>query len=293
MTKPAIDKPVRRPAILTPYTALWSTLGTLGLVYLGVAVFQPDWLSSLTPASARIEHSAETQATLIKLNADVDGLKSSMANLQMDVSGVKSDVETQAQHTQALGSQVTALEDKMRLAEARPAPLASAAAPQQQHTGTDVIGAADDTPAGLDLSSDQARPQTKIINASPERSQIVTGSVDKSPARAKTKASAANSDEISFGPAVVKPVKKPIGIALASSSSVEGLRLNWSQLAQQHGDKLKRLKARYTTNGDPSNPNFNLIAGPVKTKAEAVKLCNDLQAQAVSCTVEDFTGNAL
>jgi hypothetical protein len=292
MTKPAIDKPVRRPAILTPYAALWSTLGTLGLVYLGVAVFQPDWLSSLTPASARIEHSAETQATLMKLSADVDGLKSSMANLQLDVSGVKSDVENQAQHTQALGSQVTALEDKMRLAEAPPAPLASAAAPQQ-HTGTDVIGAADDTPAGLDLSSDQARPQTKIINASPERSQIVTGSVDKSPAHAKPKASAANSDEISFGPAVVKPVKKPIGIALASSASVEGLRLNWSQLAQQHGDKLKKLKARYTTNGDPANPSFNLIAGPVKTKAEAVKICNDLQAQAVSCSVEDFTGNAL
>ena len=122
---------------------------------------------------------------------------------------------------------------------------------------------------------------------------FVTGSVDKAPAQAKPKASAANSDEISFGPAVVKPVKKPIGIALASSASVEGLRLNWSQLAQQHGDKLKRLKARYTTNGDPANPSFNLIAGPVKSKAEAVKLCNDLQAQAVSCSVEDFTGNAL
>lgn len=292
MTKPAIDKPVRRNAILTPYAALWSTLGTLGLVYLGVAVFQPDWLSSLTPPSARLEHSAETQASLMKLSADVDSLKSSMANLQIDVSGVKSTLDTQAQHTQELGSQVTALEDKMRLAEAPPAPPATASAPQQ-HTGTDVIGAVDDTPAGLDLSENQARPQTKIINASPERSQIVTGSVDKAPAQAKPKASAANSDEISFGPAVVKPVKKPIGIALASSASVEGLRLNWSQLAQMHGDKLKRLKARYTTNGDPANPSFNLIAGPVKSKAEAVKLCNDLQAQAVSCSVEDFTGNAL
>jgi len=289
MTKPAIDKPVRRPAMLTPYTALWSTLGTLGLVYLGVAVFQPDWLNSLTPASARIEHSAETQATLMKLGADVDSLKSSMANLQIDVSGVKSDVTNQAQQAQTLSSQVTAIEDKLRLAEAPPA---TAAAPQL-HTGTDVIGAADDTPAGLDLSGDQTRPQTKIINAPPERAQIVTGSVDRDPVQAKPKASAAASDEINFGPAVVKPVKKPIGIALASSSSVEGLRLNWGQLAQQHGDKLRRLKARYTTNGDPANPSFNLIAGPVKTKAEAVKLCSDLQALAVSCTVGDFTGNAL
>lgn len=286
MTKPAIDKPVRRNAISTPYTALWSMLGTLGLAYLGVAIFQPDWLSSLTPASARMEHNAETQATLMKLSADVDGLKSSMANLQIDVSGVKSDVTNQMQRTDGLSAQVTAIEDKMRLAEA---PQATA----QPQTGTDVIGAAEDAPGNFEPSPDHARPQTKIINASPEKSQIVTGSVDKAPAQAKPKASAANSGEISFGPAVVKPVKKPIGIELASSSSVEGLRLNWSQLAQQHGDKLKRLKARYTTNGDPSNPSFSLIAGPVKTKAEAVKLCNDLQAQAVSCTIGDFTGNAL
>ena len=290
MTKPAIDKPVRRNAIFTPYAALWSMLGTLGLAYLGVAIFQPDLLSGLTPASAQIEHSAETQAALMKLNADVDGLKSSMASLQLDVSSVKSDVTNQTQQTQALSAQVTAIEDKMRLAETPPA---SASATQPQ-TGTDVIGAAEEAPAAIEMSADHAQPQTKIINASPEKnSQIVTGSVDKAPGHAKPKVSAASSEEISFGPAIVKPVKKPIGIELASSSSVEGLRLNWGQLAQQHSDKLKRLKARYTTNGDPSNPSFNLIAGPVKTKAEAIKLCKDLQAQAVSCTVGDFTGNAL
>ena len=282
MTKPAIDKPVRRKAPFTPYAALWSMLGTLGLAYLGVAIFQPDLLSGLTPASAQLEHSAETQAALMKLSADVDGLKSSMASLQLDVSSVKSDVTNQAQQMQTLGTQVTAIEDKMRPAEG-----------SQPQTGTDVIGAAEEAPVALDVAVDHAQPQTTIINASPEKSPIVTGSVDKAPAKAKPKASAANSEEISFGPAVVKPVKKPIGIELASSSSIDGLRLNWGQLAQQHGDKLKRLKARYTTNGDPANPSFNLIAGPVKTKAEAIKLCKDLQAQAVSCKVGDFTGNAL
>jgi hypothetical protein len=285
MTKPAIDKPVRRKAPFTPYAALWSMLGTLGVAYLGVAVFAPQLLSGLTPVSAQAEHSAETQAALEKLNADVDGLKSSMANLQIDVSGVKADVATQAQHTQQLGTQVTAIEDKMRLAEA---PQPAASAPQQQ-TGTDVIGAIDEAP-GMADAEDHAKP--KIINA-PKKSQIVTGSVDKAPSKAKPKASAANSEEISFGPAVVKPAKMPIGIALASSATVEGLRLNWSLIAQQHADKLKRMKARYSTNGDPSNPSFNLIAGPVKTKAEAIKICQDLQAQAVSCTVGDYIGNAL
>lgn len=288
MTKPAIDKPVRRKATVTPYAALWSMLGALGLAYLGVAIFQPDWLSGLTPVSAQAEHSAETQAALMKLTADVDSLKSSVANVQLDVSTVRSDIAAQAQQTQTLGAQVTALEDKMRLAEAAATPPAT----QQPQMGTDVIGAADGAP-GADVAADHAAPRTKIINASPDKSQIVTGSVDKAPAKAKPKASAANSDEISFGPAVVKPVKTPIGIELASSSTVDGLRLNWSLLAQQHADKLKKLKARYTTNGDPSNPSFSLIAGPVKSKAEAIKICKDLQAEAVSCTVGDYTGNAL
>lgn len=290
MTKPASDKPVRRTAPLSAYATLWSMLGALGVGYLGVAIFVPQWLTPLTPAGLQAGHSAETQAALEKLNADVDGLKSSVANLQIDVSGVKSDVAAQAEHTQTLGSQVTALEDKMRLAEAPPSqPLAH----QQPSSGTDVIGSIDEPPPGLALGGEQASPQPKIINAAPEKSPIVTGSVDKSLAKAKPKASAANSEEISFGPAVVKPAKMPVGIALASSATVEGLRLNWSLLAQQHADKLRKLKARYTTNGDPSNPSFSLIAGPVKTKAEAIKICKDLQAEAVSCTVGDFTGNAL
>lgn len=289
MSKPTVDKPVRRNAKLTSYAALWSMLGSLGLAYLGVAIFQPDWLAGLTPESAQVQHSAETQSAVMKLSADVDNLRASMANLQIDLASVKSDVTSQAQQAQVLNTQVMAIEDKMRLADAP----ASAAQPVQAQTGTDVIGAADGGHAMIDAPVEHAQPQTRIINASPENSSIVTGSVDKTPAKAKPKASAANSDEINFGPAVVKPVKKPIGIALASSSSIENLRLNWSQLAQQQGDKLKRLKARYTTNGDPTNPSFNLIAGPVKSKAEAIKLCNDLQAQAISCSVGDFTGNAL
>jgi hypothetical protein len=291
MTKPAIDKPVRRKAVFTPYAVLWSMLGLLGVGYLGVAVFEPGWLGDLTPAGTHAARTAEMEATLTKLTSDVDSIRSSMTKLELDVSSVKSDVATQGQQTQTLGSQVTALEDKIRLAET---PVASAAAPTTQTRSVAVASAmaagASDSGNG---TADQERPATTIINAPSQKSQIVTGSVDKGPAKLKAKASAAHSDAINFGPAVVKRETRPLGLQLASNSTIEGLRQTWGQLAKQHHDKLRKLKARYTINANPANPSFNLVAGPVRSKAEAIKLCKDLQAQAVSCSVGDFTGNSL
>jgi hypothetical protein len=259
-------------------------LGTLGLGYLGVAIFEPQWLGDLTPSHADSQRAA-TEAAVTQLTADVANLKSSVANIQTDVVGVKSEIAAQAQQTQMLGTQLTALDDKVRLAQT---PVASnTATPENPAQPANAVVASTDTDLPSDADgAEQPLPATKIINAKPEKSQIITGSVEKR--HAKPKASAAN-----FGAPEVKPVRKPIGIELASAASLNGLRLNWLQLSTEHGNRLKRLKARYTSNGNPANPNFNLIVGPVRTKAEAIKLCRDLQAEAVSCRVGDFTGNAL
>jgi hypothetical protein len=284
MTKPASDKPVRRRAILTPYAVVWSMLGALGLGYLGVAIFEPNWLGDLTPADSRADReSAETEGVIMKLSADVDGLRSSMAKLQLDVASVRSDVAAQSRQSDMLGSQVTAIEDKMRASEP---PVASAqpAAP----TATDVASAAPDATTAAD---EPQGPAPKIINAAPKKSDIVTGSVDKGAHATKSKS--AKSDVISFGAPVVKRELKPIGIQIASDSSLDALRLSWLQISEHQGSKLKKLSARYTTNGDPANPSYSLIAGPVKSKAEANRICKDLKAQDTPCSIGDFTGNEL
>ena len=89
-----------------------------------------------------------------------------------------------------------------------------------------------------------------------------------------------------------EPASKPIGIELAAASSVDGLRLSWSQITE-HNDKLKKLTARYADNGDAANPGFNLIAGPVKSKAEAARICKELIAHYQTCKVGEFKGDAL
>jgi len=271
-------------------------LGALGLGYLGIAIFEPAWLGDLTPVSG--QHNAEAEEAMMNLSTDVAGLRSSMAKLQLDVATVKADVATQSSQTQQLGTQLSALEDKVRLGQTTiasaevPSPP-SAAEPTTPDASPSMSLSSMATAAAASASGQTAKPlkQTKIINAAPaESSQIVTGSVgDRASA---SKAKNAKPEVISFGPAVVKPATKPIGIEIASGPSVDGLRLSWSQITEQN-NKLKKLTARYADNGDTANPSFNLIAGPVKSKAEAIRLCKELEAHYQTCKVGEFKGDAL
>ncbi|WP_045836292.1 hypothetical protein [Hyphomicrobium sp. 99] len=281
MTKTASDKPMRRPTGATPYAAIWFTLGGAGLGYLCVAFFAPHLLPDFSGGRLS-ERASETQ--VLQVSADVEYLKSSLTKLQADVESVKSDVSAQATQTLQLGSQLAALDEKVHAAPTQTSALVQSSPPPTPDVPDFASGATqahvEDAPA--------APPPTKVINASPQPAPqvgapIVTGSVTKS----------TSADAISFGPAVVKPAPKPIGIQIATDASVDGLRITWSALAQTHPDQLGTLTAHYADLGTAANPNFGLIAGPIKSKADAKKICKELTAQSVSCKISDFKGAAL
>lgn len=71
------------------------------------------------------------------------------------------------------------------------------------------------------------------------------------------------------------------------------MRLSWSLLADRHGDALKNLQARYVARGDVESPTYDLIAGPIKSKADATRVCKALAAKGVPCRIGDFLGEAL
>ncbi len=268
MSKPVTEKPMRRNTNASPYSAVWAVLGVAGLGYLGVAFFAPQLLPDL---SGGRQHA--TESTVMKVSADVESLKASMTKLEVDISNVKNDVATQASQTQQLSSQVSALDDKVRLAQA---PAVTTTASADQAPSSADAAPVDDADGGV------APP--KIINAAPRvGAPIETGSVDK-----KT-----SNKPISFGTAVVKAEPHPYGIQIATDSSIDGLRITWGALSQIHPEQLSRLKARYADVGTAGNPNYGLIAGPVKSKAEARKLCKELMAQSITCKVSDFRGNVL
>jgi hypothetical protein len=277
---------------LTSYTIVWSLLGALGLSYLGVALFEPAWLGDLTPATNR--HEIETQNALADLSNDIASMRSSIANLQLDVAAVKGDLTSQTEQTHQLASQLSALEDKVRLGQTQ---IAAAAPEDTSPAAKDEASSKHDGKAAKDQEASSKPPikPAKIINAVPEHaSPIETGSVTppKKPKVAKARTKPAKAEVINFGPAVVKHAPAAIGIEIGSAPSVDGLRLSWSQMAS-HNAELRNLQARYAENGNPAHPNYDLIAGPLNSRAEAKRICQDLIARYQTCKIGEFKGEAL
>lgn len=108
-------------------------------------------------------------------------------------------------------------------------------------------------------------------------------------------ASAATTDGevIDLGTPVVTAAAKTVGVQISSGASVDSLRLSWSLLADRHSDALRNLEARYVARGDVDSPTYDLIAGPIKSKSDAQRVCKALAAKNVPCKVGDFLGEAL
>jgi hypothetical protein len=64
-------------------------------------------------------------------------------------------------------------------------------------------------------------------------------------------------------------------------------------LADRHSEALKNLEPRFIARGDEAAPTFDLIAGPIKSRADALKVCKALASKNVPCKVGDFLGEAL
>jgi hypothetical protein len=308
MTPADAPQKLRKTPIFTAYEVVWSALGALSLGILMVLALAPEWLDDLRPASMTADpQSNQGQRAAARLAADVNALKQSVAQVQMELAKVKTDVTTQVSALETrLGS--AALPPQIEAA-AGPAPAAQPQAPVQPPVETlrayvtpkeTTAAAAPEAAAPAAEASAEPAPAPphapKVINADATviSTSLTTGTVSESgnvPANAP--ATTAATDAISFGPAVVKHAPKPLGIKLSSGASVDSLRLSWSLLADKHGDTLKSLQAHFVTSGDAQNPNFDLVAGPIKSKAQANKVCKDLAAKGVPCTVGAFNGEAL
>ena len=113
MTKPAIEKPVRRKANPQSNSIAWAVLGAAGLGYLGIAFFAPQILPDFSGGRA---HQAET--TVAKFSGEIESMQLSLRKLETDMDRVKSDVAAQANQTQSLSSQVSALDEKISIGRA-------------------------------------------------------------------------------------------------------------------------------------------------------------------------------
>jgi hypothetical protein len=275
MRKPVTDTPLKKPSMFTPYVVVWTIFGALSVGYLSVLATSPQWLDDLTPsfASTGSNNSAD-QDLALQLTADLTHVRDSVTQIQLDLARLRTDVDQMGSRDTNFAAQLAALEQRIVAAPA----------------GTQQVEA--QAPTAEPQPAPSAAPkQPKLLNAekpSPVKSQqsdIETGSVGKTAAAPVGVAVSA--------PPPVKPASKPVGVYLSSGASLDSLRLNWSVLTDRNGSSLKGLQPRYTKSGDANAPAYDLLAGPVKSRTEAERVCQELAAQDVTCKVTIFGGNAL
>lgn len=162
-----------------------------------------------------------------------------------------------------------------------------------------LLNAPTDSPpaAGAATAAQAASAPAKAIASA----QTSTQTVSRAAASAAPSAVGAAGDAkaaalVNFGPAVVTPAAAPVGVKISNGPSLEALRLSWSQLADRHSAQLGKLQPRYAAripDNHGADPTFDLIAGPVKSEAEAKKLCKTLAAKGVACEIRTFSGPTL
>jgi hypothetical protein len=251
------------------YTALWAVLATLALFYLGFIFQHPDRL--LTSKTAAAESRTEPRHSA----REVEALRRTIADLQGELSELRLAMAVRQQEQ----------EDASRAAKLDPDPPRVVPMPPESpppaSKGAPAIAMAAAEPV---LPRPSSTPPPVPAAKSKPPAALETGSLAPSPP-----------SPIAFGPAVVRPApaQAPVALRLATSQSVEALRVRWSLLSERHGSTLRNLEPRYQAEGTGEARNYQLIAGPVRSAEEAKRLCATLRAKNESCSVGGYGGQAL
>lgn len=267
-------------------SALWGTAAAAAIAYLSLVLLRPDLL-------ARIETAVPAVAEIETLRGEVDGLRRDVADVRSLMTDAASQQKLIFERLSALGAPV-AQPVPASDTTAPPPALRLDSAPVNGPLSPRADAGASSTSVPPSPSAAKSIAEAKVLNAKPA---METGSVKPAPAPAVAPAAspaAAPAEAPPFAAPVVTPAAKPVGVQIASGSSIDSLRLSWNLLSETHADKLKNLEPRYSLSVDNGAVIYNLLAGPVKTTADARKMCKALAAKAVPCkVVNEFGGAAL
>jgi len=89
------------------------------------------------------------------------------------------------------------------------------------------------------------------------------------------------------------PAKSEFGVALASSSSMEILHLQWSALKANYGPLLGSLRPIAAREQRGTATYYRLVLGPLPNLGAATKLCAKLTAARAPCHAGKFSGEPL
>jgi hypothetical protein len=255
-----------------------------------------------TPAGATAEPSElETvKQSLTAVQGDVEEIRNTLGRqeardreimtLRSDVTELSNTFALREERERQLSSRLAAVEARQSVVEnvapASRAPLQSQAGKEAVEVNSTVTGSVED-PARRTAAA--ARTETKAAKAEP---------VQAKPEKTQT-ASATAAVPAFHAPKVISAQPKaeaiagPVGLQLTSAESPDALRLSWLKLTSGHGDIFQNLDVRYRQIPTAKGNVYRLIAGPVADAAEGARMCAELKARKLGCTVASFGGEPL
>jgi hypothetical protein len=277
----------RSGRFIRAYLLVWGLLAAGALGYLLMLAWQPDLLG---PPVAR-QQTAEAQQSLHVVSrtlAEVGTIRRTVIDMQNDLGQLKESVAQRETQEKAVETRLTTLEERVATiaataATAPPAPAKQKAAAAQPKAvvvrGPSRDGAEPHPPTRI--ISVTETPQPAPAETTAPREAIETGSI------------AATEPTIVFGQAEVKPARGPVyGVQLGAGPSLDALRLSWSLLVEKHGTALGDLQPRYVPPRNEGGP-YRLVAGPLPSKADAVRVCTEMGLGRHNCFSTSYMGEPL
>jgi len=285
--------PSARTRMLPRYVWIYVAAAGVALTYLILLGARPGMFASVAQTAPDLERKLEqTKRDMVRGFADIEPVRQALGEVKMDVANLKVAVQEASERDRVIMQKVTALESSTLK------PQDVAAQPAKERTAAPIAvpptprpdprkSAAAKKPQALNVSS--ATPASQ--EAAPKQAKLVTGE-EKSGSPIET-GSIARPVKVAEAPKP-KPAMKPlVGVLLATGPSIDALRLNWSILTDRHGDAVKNLRPRYVVNGSGKKSTYALVAGPVKTVAEARSVCKAMEDKGLPCEVSIYRGKSL
>jgi cell division septation protein DedD len=253
-----IGQPARSRRFIKAYLCTWGLLAVGALAYLAILAFPPQAVvppqAAVTPPSVGVGES--------KAIAEVKG---SLNDIRKDVTELQTSVGERVETEKVVKTRLTALEDRVSTIDGAPATDVGAPGKGEPSAG--------ETPAKAQAVTPQA--------VKPPFVPIETGSISpKEEVR----------EEIVFGEPVVTKGGQEFAVQLAAAPSLNALKQSWGQLSERHAGALGSLRARVVAPRGEGGI-YRLVVGPLPTKADAERVCSELQIGPKACFPTPFAGS--
>lgn len=294
------------------YLIVWLCLALASLSYIAVALFRPDLLTQ-----ARLPGLTANDTRPARIDASASQgvvLERGLTEVRTQLSDVQLKVMRGELREQELAARLAVIEARVEelsasQAQRSGAPTPAPVAQQQTPPAAARVAAAQPPSASPGPAQPKAAAAPQVLNRAADADAAEADAAKAQPKQKATspvETASVRRDVPPFGSPEVNRAEKAaaaerpeqrdetaIGIQLGGAPSLDSLRLNWSILSDRHADALGNLQPRYVTSDALGSTSFNLVAGPMPNRAEAIRVCAKLRNQGVTCRLTAFQGSSL